>query len=77
MINIIVQGPEGSPLRNPIWEIGADADYAFVDLLREVCKAQGVDPTKYKVRHEGQDMQGGALCLNFLSRGDAVEVVER
>ena len=77
MINIIVQGPEGSPLRNPIWEIGADADYAFVDLLREVCKSAGVKPEDYKVVHEGQQMAGGALCLNFLTRGDTVEILER
>lgn len=77
MIDIIVKTPEGHPLRNPIWKVSADSDFAFVDLLREVCQKIEVDPREFKVRHEGTDMQNGALCLNFLDQGDTVELVER
>lgn len=77
MIDIIVNTPEGHPLRNPIWKVDAERDFAFVDLQREVCLKLGVDPTQYKIQFEGEDMQNGALCLNYLDQGDSVEVVER
>ena len=75
MINIIVNGPEEFRLPNPIWEIGGDTDYAFVDLQREVCKKLGIDPRGYKMQVDGKDVPGGALCLNHLTRGETVDVV--
>ena len=77
MIDIIVNTPEGHTLRNPIWKVNAELDFAFVDLLREICAKIDVDPQKYKVQFAGADMQGGALCLNFIDQGDTVELVER
>jgi len=77
MIDIIVKTPEGYTLRNPIWKVRSDSDFAFVDLLREVCQKIEVDPREFKVQLDGADMQNGALCLNFLDQGDTVELVER
>jgi len=77
MIDIIVNTPEGHTLRNPIWKVDSERDFAFVDLQREVCLKLGVDPAQYKIRFEGEDMHNGALCLNYLDQGDSVDVVER
>ena len=75
MINIIVNGPGDIRLPNPIWGIKEEADYAFVDLQREVCNKLGINPLYFKIQVDGKDMPGGALCLNHLTRGETVDVV--
>lgn len=74
MTDIIVHAPS---LRNPIWSIPEDKDYAFVDLLREVCLKSGLEPKEYEVHYEGGIVPLGQLCLNHLVAGDTVNIVSR
>ena len=75
MTDIIVQTPV--PMGNPLWKIPEDRDYAFVDLLREVCLKIKVEAREHKIQFEGEDVILGKLCLNLLSRGDQVSIVSR
>ena len=75
MTDIILQTPV--PMRNPLWKIPEHRDYAFVDLLREVCNRINVEAKEYKVQFQGEDVILGKLCLNVLSRGDQVSIVSR
>lgn len=75
MTDIILQTPV--PMKNPLWKIPEHRDYAFVDLLREVCQRIDLEAKEHKIQFKGEDVVLGHLCLNLLSRGDQISIVGR